>query len=137
PIFPSKLIDTQTIVPLSLPCCWSFDPITEYIWNQLRETALADEVITEEEAIIIDRVTLDVRAYGEVLKQVLEDGKIDETEQKSLIQARDQIWIEANNSAIKSGQLSEDAQQILSKLSVLLKNIDTKRLFQTTESVSD
>ncbi|MFW9870089.1 MAG: MFS transporter [Candidatus Thorarchaeota archaeon] len=130
PIFPSKMIDTQTIIPLSLPCCWSFDPITEYIWNQLRETALSDHLITKEEGELIDRIVLDVRAYGEVLKQALEDGKIDEKDQQSLIQARNRIWIEANNTVVQPNELSDDAKQILSTLTELLEFIDAKRMFQ-------
>ncbi|MHA2027381.1 MAG: MFS transporter [Candidatus Thorarchaeota archaeon] len=133
PIFPSKMLDTQTIVPLSLPCCWSFDPVTEYVWNQLRETALADQVISTEEGNLIDRIVLDVRAYGEVLEQALKDGKIDEDEQQSMILARDRIWIEANNMAVQPGELSEEAQQILAKLAVLLEYIDTKRMFQISD----
>ena len=74
PIFPSKMLDTQAIVPISLPCCWSFDPVTEYVWNQLRETALTDQVISTEEGNLIDRIVLDVRAYGEVLELALKDG---------------------------------------------------------------
>ncbi|MFX1606988.1 MAG: MFS transporter [Promethearchaeota archaeon] len=133
PIFPSKMIDTQTIVPLTLPCCWSFDPITEYIWNQLRETALSDHLITKEEGELIDRIVLDVRAYGEVLKQALKDAKIDEKDQQSLIQARDRIWIEANNRAVQPSELSDDAKQILATLTDLLEFIDAKRMFQLSD----
>ncbi|MFW9792787.1 MAG: MFS transporter [Candidatus Thorarchaeota archaeon] len=130
PIFPSKLIDTQTIVPISLPCCWSFDPVTEYIWTQLRETALSDKVISEEERKIIDRILLDVRDFGAVLERTLKDGLIDEKEQALLIQARNRIWIEANNAALQPGEVSEDAKQILTRLSELLDYIDAKHMFQ-------
>jgi MFS family permease len=136
PIFPSKLMDTQAIVPLSLPCCWSFDPVTEYVWSQLRETALDDEVITKEEGILIDRIVLDVRAYGEVLGNALNDGKIDHEEQESLLQARERIWIEAHNIAMTHEILSDDAKQILMTLTNLLEYIDTKRIFQTSKESS-
>jgi MFS family permease len=134
PIFPSKMIDTQTIVPLSLPCCWSFDPVTEFVWNQLKETALSDQVITKEEGDLIDRIVLDVRTFGEVLERALEDGKLDEKDQRYMIQARDRIWIEANNIAVQPGELSNDAKQILTKLMDLLEYIDTKRMFQISEA---
>ena len=137
PIFPSKMLDTQAIVPLSLPCCWSFDPVTDYVWTQLRETALADQVITTEEGNLIDRILLDVRSYGDVLEQALKDGKIDNGEQQSLIQARDKIWIEANNIAAHPRELSEDTKQILSKLTELLESIDTKRMFKISEESSN
>jgi hypothetical protein len=130
PIFPSKLIDTQTVVPLSLPCCWSFDPVTDYIWTQLRETALLDDVISEEEARIIDRIILDVRDFGEVIERTLKDGKIDEKEQASLIQARDRIWINANNAAVQPGELSDDVKLLLSRLTEFLELIDAKHMFE-------
>ncbi len=133
PIFPSKMLDTQTIVPLSLPCCWSFDPVTEYVWSQLRETALADQVITTEEGDLIDRIVLDVKSYGEVLELALKDGKIDEEDQQSMLQARDRIWVEANNLAVQPGELSEDVKQILSRLTDLLEYIEAKRMFQVSE----
>ncbi|MHA2141764.1 MAG: MFS transporter [Candidatus Thorarchaeota archaeon] len=132
PIFPSKLLDTQAIEPLSLPCCWSFDPVTEYIWSQLRETALDDDVITEEEGILIDKIILDVRAYGDVLGKALDDGKIDRKEQESLLEARERIWIEAHNASATDGPLSDDAKQILITLTTLLDFIDTKSMFQTS-----
>ncbi|PNX50264.1 MAG: hypothetical protein BV458_13545 [Thermoplasmata archaeon M9B2D] len=133
PIFPSKMLDTQTIVPLTLPCCWSFDPVTEYIWSQLREVALEDKVITQYEGKLIDRIVLDVRAYGDALEQALRDGEINEEEQESLLKARDSIWIEANNMAAKQAELSDDLKAILSKLAELLEFVDSKRMFQITE----
>ncbi|MFW9788620.1 MAG: MFS transporter [Candidatus Thorarchaeota archaeon] len=135
PIFPSKILDTQTIVPLSLPCCWSFDPVTEYIWSQLRETALADNVISEEEGALIERIVLDLRTYGDVLEEALKDGKIDKNEQDSLYQARERIWIEANNLVAKPDELSDDVKEILSTLTDLLEFIDAKRMFQISDKV--
>jgi len=133
PIFPSTMLDTQTIVPISLPCCWSFDPVTEYIWSQLRETALVDKVISKEEGDLIDKIILDIRAYGEVMEKALKDGKIDEEEQQLMIQARDKIWIEANNLAAKPTELSDEARRILATLADMLEYIDTKRMFQISE----
>jgi MFS family permease len=129
PVFPSKMIDTQTIIPLTLPCCWSFDPVTEYIWSQLRETALRDQVISEEEGTLIDRIVLDVRAYGEVLGKALEDGEIDKTEQQLLLTARERIWVEASNLAGEPGELSEEIEEILGRLTDLLKYLEKDRMF--------
>ncbi|MFX1543950.1 MAG: hypothetical protein ACFFCR_13165, partial [Promethearchaeota archaeon] len=133
PVFPSKIMDTQAIVPLSLPCCWSFDPITEYVWSQLRETALEDNVITEEEGNLIETIVLDVRAYGEALEKAIEDDKIEREEQVVLMQARERIWIEAHNKAMINGTLSSDAKQILMTLTNLLQYIDAKRMFKKSD----
>ncbi len=129
PVVPSKMIDTQTIIPITLPCCWSFDPVTEHIWSQLRETALEDQVITEEEGALIDNIVLDVRAYGEILGKALEDGKIDKKEQQQLMEARDRIWVEANNLAVQCGEMSGDVKEILMRLVTLLEYIDSERMF--------
>ncbi len=133
PVFPSTMMDTKAIVPLSLPCCWSFDPISEYVWSQLRETALDDGVITEEEGNLIDRIVFDVRAYGELLEKALEDGEIDQEELQNIQQARERIWIEAHNHATESGDLSDDAKQILITLTNLLGHLDTSRMFDITD----
>ncbi|MFX0045764.1 MAG: MFS transporter [Candidatus Hermodarchaeota archaeon] len=129
PVFPSKMVDTQTIIPLTLPCCWSFDPVTEYIWSQLRETALQDQVISEEEGSLIDRIVLDVRAYGEVLGKALEDGEIDKGEREELQRARDKVWIEANNLAGGSRELTAETQEILRRLTDLLEYLEEDRMF--------
>ncbi|MFW9845543.1 MAG: MFS transporter [Candidatus Thorarchaeota archaeon] len=136
PVFPSKIIDTQAIVPLSLPCCWSFDPITEYVWSHLRETALEDDVITVEEGILIDKIVLDVRTYGDILDKALDDDRIDRDEQDALMQARDRIWIEAHNTAMADGTLSDDAKQILMTLTSLLEYVDAKHMFKVLEDSS-
>ena len=130
PVFPSKIMDTQAIVPLSLPCCWSFDPITEYVWSRLRETALEDKVITKEEGRLIETIVLDVRAYGEAIEKAIEDDKIEREEQDALMAARDEIWVEAHNKAMTDGILSNDAKQILMTLTNLLQYIDAKRMFK-------
>ncbi|MFW9909018.1 MAG: MFS transporter [Candidatus Thorarchaeota archaeon] len=131
PVFPSKMLDTQAIVPLSMPCCWSFDPVTEYIWTQLKETAYQDQVLTEEEGVLIERIILDLRSYGEVLEASIKDNLIDATEQKELQNARNRIWIEANNLATDAGEMSEDAKLILNRLKHLLEYVDAKRIFNT------
>ncbi|MFQ5885554.1 MAG: hypothetical protein ACE5IO_10700, partial [Thermoplasmata archaeon] len=129
PVVPSKMIDTQTIIAVTLPCCWSFDPVTEHIWSQLRETALEDQVISEEEGALIDSIMLDVRAYGEILGKALEDGRIDENEQQQLMDARDRIWVEANNLAVQCGEMSGDVKEILMRLVTLLEHLDSDRMF--------
>ncbi|MHA1907385.1 MAG: MFS transporter [Candidatus Thorarchaeota archaeon] len=134
PVFPSKILDTQAIVPLSLPCCWSFDPVTEYIWSQLKETAYKDHVFTKEEGTLIESIVIDVREYGEVLKRALEDEAIDKTEQQLLMKARERIWIEANNLATTSEGMSDDIKEILNRLKQLLEYVDAGRMFQIPKS---
>lgn len=130
PVFPSKMTDTQIIIPLTLPCCWSFDPVTIYIWDQLIKTILRDNIITEEEKVLLEGIMFNVQTYGQVLEEALKDGTIDQAEQQSLHAAREKIWIEAHNLAIKADGLSEDIQNILKTLTRLLTHLDTKRIFR-------
>jgi MFS family permease len=130
PIFPSKMTDTQIIIPLTLPCCWSFDPVTRYIWNQLIETVLHDNIITEEEKVLLESIMFNVQTYGQVLEEALKDGTINQAKQRSLHVARNKIWIEAHNLAVRADGLSEDVQNILKTLTRLLTYLDTKRIFR-------
>jgi MFS family permease len=130
PIFPSKMTDTQTIIPLTLPCCWSFDPVTQYIWSQLKRTVLQDDIITKDEEDLIENIMFNVRLYGKIITEALKDGMIDKVEQQQLIEAREKIWVEAHNIALEADGLSEEVQNILTKLTKLLKYLDTKRIFQ-------
>ncbi|MFX1514655.1 MAG: MFS transporter [Promethearchaeota archaeon] len=130
PIFPSKMTDTQLIVPLTIPCCWSFDPVTQYIWSQLKATILRDNIITEEENLLIENILFNVKTYGKVLEKALNDGEISHDEQQKLLRGREKIWVEAHNIAVGSDGLSEDAQNILTTLTKLLTILDTKKIFK-------
>jgi hypothetical protein len=88
-------------------------------------------VITKEEGVLIDKIVLDIRTYGDVLGKALDDGKIDHEEQEALMEARERIWIEAHNTAMTDEFLSDDAKQILITLTNMLEYIDTKRMFKT------
>ncbi|MHA2295663.1 MAG: MFS transporter [Candidatus Hodarchaeales archaeon] len=130
PIFPSKMSDTQAIIPLTLPCCWSFDPVTQYIWNQMKETILQDNIITQDEQNLIESIMFNVKVYGNLIEEAIKNGMIDKEEQEQLLEDREKIWIEAHNIAVEADGLSEDIQNVLTTLSNLLKILDTKRIFK-------
>jgi MFS family permease len=130
PIFPSKMVDTQSIIPLSLPCCWSFDPVTEYIWRQLKATALQDMIFDEAELNLVENIMFNVREYGKVLEDALAKGIIDVNQQKQLKSARNRIWIEAHNIAVTSDGLSEDFQNIFTVLRSILEQLEIESVFR-------
>jgi MFS family permease len=130
PIFPSKMVDTQTIIPLSLPCCWSFDPVTEYIWRQLKEAVLHDKIFDEEEMNLVENIMFNVREYGKVLETALTKGIIDKSQQKQLEGARNKIWVEAHNVAVTNDGLSEEIQAVFSVLKKVLKHLETESVFR-------
>ena len=130
PIFPSKMVDTQTIIPLSLPCCWSFDPVTEYIWRQLKETVLQDKIFDEEEILLVENIMFNVRGYGEILEAAIEKGIIDKSQQEHLENARNRIWIEAHNIAVLNDGLSEEVQRIFTVLKRVLTQLKTESVFR-------
>jgi hypothetical protein len=130
PIFPSKMVDTQTIIPLSLPCCWSFDPVTEYIWRQLKETVLHDKIFDEEEMNLVENIMFNVREYGKVLEIALAKGIIDKSQQEQLEGARNKIWIGAHNVAVTNDGLSEEIQAVFAVLKKVLKQLETESVFR-------
>ncbi|PWI46268.1 hypothetical protein CEE45_17735 [Candidatus Heimdallarchaeota archaeon B3_Heim] len=130
PIFPSKMADTQTIIPQTLPCCWSFDPVTAYIWRQLKETILIDKIFTEEEISLVEKIMFNVREYGRILEDAISEGIIDKSQQDQLENARNRIWIEAHNLAVKSDGLSEEVQRIFTVLKKVMRQLETKSIFR-------
>ena len=130
PVFPSKMTDTQSVIPLTLPCCWSFDPITQYIWLQLQETAKRDKIISEDEQQIIEKIILDVESYGHIIEESLKEGRITSDERQRLLNARDEIWIDAYNVATTNHDLSQESKDLLITLARLLKYLDADRIFR-------
>ncbi|MHA2318263.1 MAG: MFS transporter [Candidatus Hodarchaeales archaeon] len=130
PIFPSKMIDTQTIIPLSLPCCWSFDPVTEYIWRQLKKTVLQDKIFDEEEMVLLENIIFNVKEYGIVLEDALAKGIIDKSQLEHLENARNKIWISAHRIAVTNDVLSEEIQSIFLVLRKILKQLETESVFR-------
>ena len=124
------MADTQTIIPLSLPCCWSFDPVTEFIWRQLKETVLQDKIFDEEEIILVENIMFNVIGYGEVLESALKKGIIDKSQQEHLENARNRIWIEAHNIAVQNDGLSEEVQRIFTVLKRVLTQLKTESVFR-------
>ncbi len=130
PIFPSKMVDTQAIIPLSLPCCWSFDPVTNYIWRQLQETVLEDKIFDEDELILLEKIMFNVKEYGKILEDAITKGIIDKSQQEHLENARNKIWIEAHNIAVLNDGLSEEVQKIFSVLRSIMDQLDIKSVFR-------
>jgi hypothetical protein len=120
----------QTIIPLSLPCCWSFDPVTEYIWRQLKETVLHDKIFDEEEMNLVENIMFNVREYGKVLEIALAKGIIDKSQQEQLEGARNKIWIGAHNVAVTNDGLSEEIQAVFVVLKKVLKQLETESVFR-------
>ncbi|MHA1978621.1 MAG: MFS transporter [Candidatus Hodarchaeales archaeon] len=130
PIFPSKMTDTQEIIPQTVPCCWSFDPVTAYVWSQLKETVLEDNIFSEEEIILIEKIMFTVKEYGKILEEAVSKGIIDKTQQDQLENARNRIWIEAHNLAVRSDGLSEEVQGIFAVLKKVMNQLETKSIFR-------
>ncbi|MFW9906575.1 MAG: MFS transporter [Candidatus Thorarchaeota archaeon] len=131
PIFPSKMVDTQTIIPLSLPCCWSFDPVTEYIWHHLVDIVLLDKIFKKEEIFFLEKILFNEREYGKILENAIAKGIIDKKQQELLEDARNKIWIEAHNVAVTSDGLSDDIQNVFSVLKRVMRQLDIQTIFRS------
>lgn len=86
------------------------------VWEILKSAALADNIITEEEANVLDQITENLLEYALVLDKAWEDGIITEEEKEFLKAARDQIWENAYEEVIKDREISMDEHRILEAL---------------------
>ncbi|MHA2096637.1 MAG: hypothetical protein ACW98F_18635 [Candidatus Hodarchaeales archaeon] len=124
------MTDTQEIIPLTVTCCWSFDPVTAFIWRQLKETVLEDKIFTEEEISLVEKIMFNVKEYGTILENALSKGVIDKSQMNQLENARNKIWVEAHNIALRSDGLSDEVQKIFAVLKKIMIQLDTNTVFR-------
>lgn len=94
------------------------------LFNQLLQKAQEDNVISNEEQAILDKIELDVDKYEKLLKSALEDDVITQTEAKELTDFRanilDGAWVVADGDSI----INSDEAVLLNLLLKLLKKMD-------------
>ena len=88
--------------------------------NQLMEIAAKDGYVSSDEIEIIRQAEVDVDSYATVLKEALDDGKIDEKEKKFLDELKSLILERAETIAKLDDVVSPDEQDLLKKLSEIL-----------------
>lgn len=93
------------------------------VYNKLTQIALEDEVITEEEATLLETILSSIEKYNDVLENALEDGIITENEQNGLLQAREAIYQSAYSTAMEDEKLSADEIKLLESLTSILKQL--------------
>lgn len=93
------------------------------IWEKLRETALKDGIISEEENTLISNIALDVEAYAQMVDKALNDGIIDEAEQIELFEGRMEILEKAYEMARADHKITDDEKEILKSICKLVLNL--------------
>lgn len=88
--------------------------------RELMEAAQKDGVITSEEKDIIDQVRVDADSYNMMLEESLSDGTINDYEAEKLGDLKQMILDRAELIAKVDGELDNDEQQLLKKLSEIL-----------------
>ncbi|RMG31004.1 MAG: hypothetical protein D6732_15460 [Methanobacteriota archaeon] len=94
------------------------------LWDILKEAALEDQIITHEEANMLDRITDNLLEYALVLDRAWEDGIITEEERDFLKQAREQIWNEAYDEVLKDNIISTDEERLLHALLKVIHHLE-------------
>ncbi len=84
--------------------------------KQLIEKAKEDEIITEEEAKIIEIAENNIKEYETVLNKALEDGLIDQEERNNLIALEEKLMEETYFQAINDNILDDDEILLLKTL---------------------
>jgi MFS family permease len=126
PFINVRMIDVQEFIPMTVPSAWTFSSTAQQIWNDLITVALSDSGISLEEQILLEKIMTDVKAYAKVLEDALEDGIIDDDEQKQLMKTRKRIWTEAHKTAMEIDSISDDEQNILMKLAEILHKLENE-----------
>ncbi|MHA2250508.1 MAG: hypothetical protein ACXAD7_09100 [Candidatus Kariarchaeaceae archaeon] len=93
------------------------------IWDKLRDTALKDGIISDEENELISNIVLDVGAYSEMVDKALEDGVITEAEKIELFEGRMEILEKAYEIARQDHIVTDDEKEILKSICKLVLNL--------------
>lgn len=95
---------------------WDFEKTMEELWKVAR----SDDIITQEEQQILDRIEIDAELYTIMLEECLADGIIDEHEAYILKDIKDMIQNRAVEIAQADGVFDQDEKAIIKKLSEIL-----------------
>ncbi len=93
------------------------------IMSRLKEAALRDGIITEEENSLISNIVLDVEAYSQMVNKALEDGVIDGAEKIELFEGRMEILEKAYEIAREDHKITDDEKEILKTICKLVLNL--------------
>ncbi len=92
-------------------------------FDRLVEIALRDGNISNDEKLLIDRITSDVDEYNQLLEDALKDNIIDEKERALLMKRRSKFWGDAKNIALADKSVSKEERALLEHLVEIIKEL--------------
>ena len=93
------------------------------ISNQLRQVALQDGVLSQDEQDLISTTIVDLERYNELLQVALEDGVIDNREEKQLFEGRMHIMESAYAKAREDYKITDNEREILKEICRIIRDI--------------
>ena len=99
---------------------------SRWVWEKLRNIAMEDGIITEEENHLISNIVLDVEAYSLMTTTALQDGMISKFEQTELFEGRIEILEKAYTIARDDQEISPDEINILKSIVKLVTDFKEK-----------
>ncbi|RMG36039.1 MAG: hypothetical protein D6732_08855 [Methanobacteriota archaeon] len=98
--------------------------ILQRAWNELKETALQDNELTEEEMNVIQSVMEGLERYFILLTKINEEGSFDEGDKHFLFLTRERIWENAYATALEDNHLSNEEHMLLMKVGELMLELE-------------
>lgn len=98
--------------------------IFQRAWDELKDTALKDNELTEEEMHVIESVMAGLERYFILLTKINEEGTYDEGDKHFLLLTREKIWENAFQEALKDNYLSNEEHMLLLKVGELMLELE-------------
>ena len=99
-----------------VPRAWQFSPRVKVIWDRLTRVALHDHLIDKDEKELLDSIMANLKEYGKILEDALDDHVITEEEKIELLLARTKLLQEAEEVAGKDDVITDEEAKIIDKL---------------------
>ena len=98
-----------------------FKPFLSSLFDTAMKQAMADEIITPEESLLLSQIEVDIRAFEkEVARCIEEEGGIDDALKTDCF--KEQLIANVKKLAMQDGQISKDEEAILDRLEKHFQN---------------
>ncbi len=98
--------------------------IFQKAWSDLKDIALEDNELTQEEMHVIESVMEGLERYFILLTKINEEGKFDEGDRHFLNLTKQKIWERALETALNDNYLSNDEYRLLMKVGELMLELE-------------
>ena len=107
-------INNYTIIQLPVKYIWEkFTFSATKLWEEVVSEAVKDGTLTKDEKALIEKIMLQVKAYGLALEEIIEDAVITLDEEKRLEYIRNELYNVVYTEAKRDGVVTDEELQIL------------------------